>query len=92
MRFPNLTFKVPGANISLAGDYALRSGRIDFRGIAKTQASISEMTTGVKHFLLKPLDPLFGRDSAGAVLPIKISGTRGEPSFRLDIGRVFRRN
>ncbi|MGI8958814.1 MAG: hypothetical protein ACR2IV_03435 [Bryobacteraceae bacterium] len=91
MRLPSFTFKVPGADIKLAGDYALRSGRIDFRGTARMQASISDMTTGVKHWLLKPIDPLFARDGAGAVLPINISGTRGEPSFRLDIGRVLKR-
>ncbi|MGI9071667.1 MAG: AsmA-like C-terminal region-containing protein [Bryobacteraceae bacterium] len=92
MRLPNLTFKVPGANITLAGNYALRSGRIDLRGTAKMQANISDMTTGIKHWLLKPIDPLFARDGAGTVLPINISGTRGDPSFRLDIGRVLKRN
>jgi hypothetical protein len=50
------------------------------------------MTTGVKHVLLKPIDPLFRRDGAGAVLPIVISGTRGDPSFTLNIGRVLKRN
>jgi AsmA-like C-terminal region len=92
MRLPNLTFKVPGADITLAGSYALRSGQINFRGTAKMQASISDMTTGIKHWLLKPIDPLFARDGAGAVLPINIAGTRGDPSFRLDIGRVLKRD
>ena len=71
MRLPNLSFNVPGANITLAGNYALRSGQINFRGTAKMQASISDMTTGIKHWLLKPIDPLFARDGAGAVLPDK---------------------
>jgi len=56
------------------------------------QATISQMTTGVKRIFLKPIDPLFRRDGAGAVLPIKIGGTRGDPSFKLDIGRVLTRN
>jgi hypothetical protein len=42
--------------------------------------------------LLRPVDPLFKRGSAGTVLPIGISGTRGEPSFRLDIGKILRRH
>jgi hypothetical protein len=46
----------------------------------------------VKRIFLKPIDPLFRRDGAGAVLPIKIGGTRGDPSFKLDIGRVLTRN
>jgi hypothetical protein len=49
------------------------------------------MTTGLKHILLKPVDPLFKRDGAGTVLPIRISGTTGSPSFKLDIGRVLKR-
>jgi hypothetical protein len=69
----------------------LRSGAIDFQGTAKLDATVSEMTTGIKRLLLKPIDPLFRRDGAGTVLPIKISGTRGEPSFSLDIGRVLKR-
>ena len=57
----------------------------------KLQATLSQMTTGFKSKLLRPIDPLFRRDGAGTVLPIGISGTRGEPSFRLDIGRILSR-
>jgi hypothetical protein len=91
LALPRLTFQVPGADVSLDGKYALTSGNLDFRGTAKLDATISEMTTGVKHVLLKPLDPLFKRDGAGAVIPIKITGTRGSPSFKLDIGRALLR-
>lgn len=35
------------------------------------------------------LDPLFKSKDAGAVLPIKITGTRQKPLFKLDLGRVF---
>lgn len=91
MRLPDLKFNVPGAAISLAGSYHLRSGALDFTGTARTEATISKMTTGFKSVLLKPVDPLFKRDGSGAVLPINISGTRGQPSFSLDIGRVLKR-
>jgi len=40
---------------------------------------------------LKAVDPLFRRRGAGAALPIKISGTVGDPSFGLDVGKVFKR-
>jgi hypothetical protein len=89
---PDLKFALPGANVNLAGSYVLRSGALDFQGTAKLDATVSQMTTGFKSKLLKPLDPFFSRDGAGTVLPIAISGTRGEPSFKLDIGRVLRRN
>lgn len=88
---PELNFEVPGARVDLTGNYVLESGEIDFRGTARLQASPSQMATGVKHVLLKPLDPLFRRDGAGMVLPIEISGTRGSPSFRLDLGKMFSR-
>ena len=83
---PDLTFTLPGAQVALAGRYGLRSGSLDFKGTARLDATVSQMTTGVKRLLLKPLDPLFRRDGAGVLLPIRISGTRGEPSFTLDPG------
>ena len=88
---PDLGFHVPGAAVNLAGKYGVRSGDLDFQGTARLDATVSQMTTGIKRVLLKPIDPLFRRDGAGTVLPIRISGTRGTPSFSLDIGRVLRR-
>jgi hypothetical protein len=90
LALPRLRFEVPGADVRLDGQYKLRSGDIDFKGTARLDATISQMTTGIKHILLKPLDPLFKHDGAGAVVPITISGTRGSPSFRLDIGRILK--
>ena len=89
---PDLRFTLPGAQVDLHGTYALRSGALNFDGTAKLDATVSQMTTGWKSLLLKPVDPLFRRDGAGTVLPIGISGTRGEPSFRLDIGKILRRH
>jgi hypothetical protein len=89
---PRLAFDLPGAAITLRGTYHVATGAIDMKGEAKLQATVSEMTTGIKHIFLKPLDPLFRRDGAGTVLPIKIGGTRGQPSFKLDIGRVITRH
>jgi hypothetical protein len=88
--FPDLDFHVPGAAVNLVGKYGVRSGDLDFQGTARLEATVSQMTTGIKRILLKPIDPLFRRDGAGTVLPIRIGGTRGSPSFRLDIGKVLR--
>jgi hypothetical protein len=92
LRLPDLKFTVPGAHVDMAGGYHLRSGEIDFKGTARLDAKVSQMTTGFKSKLLKLADPWFSHDGAGTVLPIKISGTRGEPSFKLDMGRVIRRD
>jgi len=91
LTLPRLDFEVPGAKVKLDGTYAVESGDIDFKGTARLDATVSQMTTGVKHVLLKAIDPLFKRDGAGTVLPIRISGTRGDPSFKLDIGKALTR-
>jgi hypothetical protein len=91
LMLPRFAFQLPGANITLSGSYGLRSSAINFQGTAKLDATVSQMTTGWKRLLLKPVDPLFRRDGAGTVVPIRIQGTRGQPSFGIDIGKVLRR-
>lgn len=84
---PNLDYSVPGCDIRLNGTYAL-SGALHFDGNARMQATVSQMVGGWKGFLLKPADPFFKKDGAGALIPIKIRGTRKEPDFGIDIGRI----
>jgi hypothetical protein len=56
-------------------------------------ATISEAAGGgIKSFLLKAIDPLFRKGKAGAVLPIKVRGTKDDPKFGLDVGRVLSRD
>jgi AsmA-like C-terminal region len=83
LRLSNVVFEVPGAAFHFDGSYALRTGAIDFHGTLSLQAKLSQTTTGIKSVLLKPLDPLFSKDHV-TVLPIKISGTRADPSFGPD--------
>jgi len=54
-----------------------------------TDVKVSEMTSGVKSFFLKLIDPLFAKKGMGAIIPIRIGGTPDSPSFGLDSGRVF---
>jgi len=89
--FTKLTFEVPGASVFLDGSYGLQKETLDFAGELRTQAKVSQMTTGVKSIFLKIADPLFKKKGAGAVIPIKITGTREEPKFGLDVGRVLSR-
>ena len=44
---------------------------------------------GFASLLLKPFDPLFKKPHAGAVIPIKITGTREKPEFGLDVKRAL---
>jgi hypothetical protein len=91
LAIPDVTFDVPGATVQLAGDYALLPETIDFKGMLLMDVKVSDTTTGIKHVLLKLVDPLFKRDGGGSAIPIKISGTRNEPDFGLDRARVFSR-
>jgi hypothetical protein len=86
--FSKLTFAVPGAQITLSGSYGIARDELDFRGAARTEATVSQMTTGIASFLLKAVDPFFRKEGAGAVIPISITGTRSNPKFGLAIGRA----
>jgi hypothetical protein len=84
--FPRIAFAVPGADVKLAGDYALRQKTLDFEGHLLMQAKISETTTGVKSFFLKLADPFFRDHKGKTSIPIKIGGTVKQPDFGLAIG------
>ena len=81
---PQLTFKVPGAEISLTGKYSLDGKQFDFTGHARMQAHISGLVGGWKGRLLSPLDPFFAKHGAGTDIPIKITGTKSSPHFGLN--------
>jgi hypothetical protein len=88
----NLAFAIPGAVVQLNGAYGLKSELIDFDGTLRMDATISQAAGGgVKGFLLKAIDPLFRKKGAGAVVPITVKGTKDDPRFGLDVGRVFKR-
>lgn len=82
-----LKYNVPGAEIAMDGIYSLDGQQFDFHGTARLQAKVSQMVTGWKSILLKPVDPFFSKHGAGTEVPIQITGTRSEPHFGLDFGR-----
>jgi hypothetical protein len=95
LRIPDVSFDVPGSLVQLSGTYGLTSEQVDFSGTAYTDAKVSEMTTGFKRWLLKPVEFfLFKRNDGekGAAIPITISGPRTAPNFGVDKGRLFKRN
>jgi hypothetical protein len=84
-KFHDTSFKVPGAEAILHGTYNLEDAKIDFHGDLKTEASISDDSSGVKAVLLKPLDPLFKKKHAGAEVPVEMTGTYHEPHFGVSL-------
>jgi hypothetical protein len=79
-----LNYRVPGADIALTGAYDLSGQTLDFTGTARLKAHVSEMVTGWKSWLLKPVDPFFAKDGAGTQVPIKVGGTTAHPDIGLD--------
>lgn len=88
LTLPDLAYTVPGAVIALKGTYTLDGGELNFVGVARTQATVSQMVGGWKGMLLKPADRFFRKDGAGASIPIHISGTRQSPDFGVDLNRL----
>jgi hypothetical protein len=83
--FTNLSFSVPGALAQMQGTYNLLTEKIDLHGTLKTESEPSNTTHGVKSLILKVLDPFFKKKRAGYIMPVKITGTYGHPSFGLDL-------
>jgi len=46
------------------------------------------MVGGWKGALLKPADRFFKKDGAGTEVPIHVNGTRENPAFGVDLGRI----
>jgi hypothetical protein len=82
--FSQLNFQVPGTEVNLTGTYSLDGNIFDFHGTARLDAKVSQMVTGWKSILLKPVDPFFSKNGAGTEVPFKITGTKSEPHFGLD--------
>jgi hypothetical protein len=90
LALPTVTFDVPGALVELHGQYGMKREDIAFDGNLYMDAKISQTVTGFKSFLLKAVDPWFRR-SGKTVVPLRISGSRADPKFGVDVGRALRR-
>jgi hypothetical protein len=87
LTFSNLNYTLPGATVNLTGQYTLDGRKFDFTGKVRTSAKLSQMvSTWWKSLLLKPVDPFFHKNGAGAEIPVKITGTESAPKFGLNLG------
>jgi hypothetical protein len=91
LHLPGLRFSVKGARVDLDGRYTLRSQALDFAGALRLDAPVSRTVTGFKSILLRTIDPLFRREGAGTLLPIRISGTVNQPDFGVDMKKALKR-
>jgi hypothetical protein len=84
--FSKLDYSLPGATVTLTGKYSLDGDRFEFEGKMRTDAKVSQMVASKwKSAMLKPVDPFFKKNGAGAEIPVKISGTKSAPKFGLDL-------
>ncbi len=88
LHVPDLNFEMPGAKVRLAGDYSLNGETFEFAGTVRTQATASQMLTGWKSLLAKPFDGFLKKDGAGLEVPVKVSGTKSDPKFGLDLDKM----
>jgi hypothetical protein len=86
LAFSLLHFLIPGTRVDMTGDYSLDGRTFDFRGTVRMDAKLSQMITGWKSTLLKPVDRFFSKDGAGTEVPVRITGTESDPHFGLDFG------
>jgi hypothetical protein len=80
-------FAVPGAIARASGIYNVTIQMIDLRGKLAMNATLAKAAGGLKSVLLIPLDPFFKKSDAGAVLPVRISGTYSHPIFKVSLTR-----
>jgi len=85
---PKLDYRIPGAQVDLAGKYSLDGKTFAFNGTARTQATASQMLTGWKSILAMPFDRLLKKDGAGVEVPIKVDGTRSDVKFGVDMDKL----
>jgi hypothetical protein len=86
LSFSQLQFRIPGTEVILTGTYSLDGNEFDFHGKARMDAKLSQMVTGWKSLLLRPVDPFFSKNGAGTEIPVKVTGTKSEPHFGVDFG------
>jgi AsmA-like C-terminal region len=88
--FADLRFHIPGATVQMAGSYGLRNESLDFDGTLRMDATISQAAGGgMTGTMLKIVDPLFKKKGAGALIPIRVRGTREDPKFGVDVVKAL---
>jgi hypothetical protein len=89
IHFSDVTYEMPGAHVSVSGRFVMESEALDFRGIIRLDAKLSQLTTGVKSFFLRVVDGLF-RQGDITLVPITIGGTANQPKVGLDLGKAVK--
>ena len=65
MNVNDLHYQIPGALVLMNGVYSMDGNLFEFKGHVRTDATASQMVTGWKSWLLKPVDPFLKKNGAG---------------------------
>jgi len=87
MHLTQLSCAIAWANLDLAGDYNLETDAVNFDGAVKVQPTVSQMVTGWKRLVLRPVDKFLEKKTAGPLLRIRVTGTSQSPQFDVNLGR-----
>ncbi len=86
IQFSKIEYVLPGARADLEGIYSLDGQQFEFNGKLRTEAPLSHMVDSPwLATLLKAVSPFFKKEGGGSEIPVKISGTKSEPKFGLDV-------
>jgi AsmA-like C-terminal region len=86
--FSDLYFYVPGAKAHLHGTYGILTEKIDLHGHLRVDHKLSKGSSGLKGAFLRVAEQFFRTSKKvknAEIVPIKIGGTFGQPSYGLDI-------
>ncbi len=83
LQFREVRLVAPGVSLALAGSYALGGRGFNMRGVLHTEATASDMQTGVMKMLTRPFNGLFKHGRQGTTLPLEVTGTGNTPHFEL---------
>ena len=81
---------VPGVQVSGAGHYSLSAQTINFHGVTRLDAPLSQTQRGMRRWLLKPFDRLLAGDGAGTRVVLDVRGTRAAPVVDVDVTASLR--
>jgi len=86
IHIPRIEYVLPGARVNMHGTYSLDGQQFEFEGKIQTRASLSQMVASPwLSALLKVVSPFFRKKGGGAEIPVKVSGTKSDPKFGLDM-------
>jgi hypothetical protein len=88
LTFSSLAFDVPGTAVRLSGSYGIESGMLDLRGTTRVARSIDDVAPPKVLGWIESIgriDDSLKVDTSSTTIPIRITGSREKPVFKVDV-------